>query len=320
MSSRTDKSTNEGKYYRTSSATSSHNIDIMLNDRQEVQRKSTSNLNDICDLEMRFKKTFEMYDKECAFIQYFKSQNYPNPYNIAAAPTPEKLMKNLIDGLIIEKRELLEPIVTGPNKGRYPIHFLLLQNHEVGKKILIKLIDLYGIEMYNLRYGEGLYKGESLLHMAIAQNDFDIVKYLLQQDVLNSHTTANRESANINGKCLKLRDGLSDSRVTGIFFKKQKDGGTLYIGKTPLQFAVALGHIQIVKIILNMYDFKSKELLLDIDKEYGTNIFHLLVKSGSTILFNIAITEPNRREPAIVTEPDEPEPRFGSMKCLMRKI
>ena len=162
-------------------------------------------------------------------------------------------MKILIDELIIEKHDLLKPILTGENKGRYPIHFLLLQNHVVGKKILIKLIDLYGIEIYDLRYGEGLYEGESLLYMAIAQNDFDIVKYLLQQDILDSHTIANRTSANmnVNGKCLKLQDGLSNSRVTGTFFKKQKDGGKIYIGKTPLQFAVALGHIEIFKIILN---------------------------------------------------------------------
>ena len=42
-----------------------------------MRRKSTSMLiNDTSDLEMRFKKLFEIYDKECAFINYFKNKKY----------------------------------------------------------------------------------------------------------------------------------------------------------------------------------------------------------------------------------------------------
>ena len=97
--------------YNTTSSSSSYNINIMLTGSlTTMRRKSTSMLiNDTSDLEMRFKKLFEIYDKECEFINYFKNKNstddnsyedcddeyYPNPYNIAAAPSPKILMKQL---------------------------------------------------------------------------------------------------------------------------------------------------------------------------------------------------------------------------------
>eukprot|EP00942_MAST-04A_sp_MAST-4A-sp1_P000545 g545.t1 len=270
-------------------------------------------INDTSDLEMRFKKLFEIYDKECAFINYFKNKNsmdnsyedcddeyYPNPYNIAAAPSPKILMKQLINSIIINKRDLLKPLSSGENKGRYPIHFLLLANHIVGKKMCKKIIDLYGKEVYRLCYGKGLYEGESLLHMAIAQNDFHIVKYLLQKDILDAHVAANRTSNDLDASkendTFFGDDHLSSTSVKGNFFKKRKDGGKIYIGKTPMHFAVALGHLEIVKILLNMYEFKGKRLLLDIDGEYGTNIFHFLVKSGSTQLFDLLVSQMDKKD------------------------
>ena len=301
--------------YNTTSSSSSYNINIMLTGSlNTMRRKSTSMLiNDTSDLEMRFKKLFEIYDKECAFINYFKNKNstdnsyedsddeyYPNPYNIAAAPSPKILMKQLINSLIINKRDLLKPLSSGENKGRYPIHFLLLANHIVGKKMCKKLIDLYGKEVYRLCYGKGLYEGESLLHMAIAQNDFHIVKYLLQKDILDAHIAANRTSNDLNASkendTFFGDDHLSSTSVKGKFFKKRKDGGKIYIGKTPMHFAVALGHLEIVKILLNMYEFKGKRLLLDIDGEYGTNVFHFLVKSGSTQLFDLLVSQMDKKD------------------------
>ena len=61
--------------YNTTSSSSSYNINIMLTGSlNTMRRKSTSMLiNDTSDLEMRFKKLFEIYDKECAFINYFKN-------------------------------------------------------------------------------------------------------------------------------------------------------------------------------------------------------------------------------------------------------
>ena len=63
--------------YNTTSSSSSYNINIMLTGSlNTMRRKSTSMLiNDTSDLEMRFKKLFEIYDKECAFINYFKNKN-----------------------------------------------------------------------------------------------------------------------------------------------------------------------------------------------------------------------------------------------------
>ncbi|PNH09877.1 Transient receptor potential cation channel subfamily V member 6 [Tetrabaena socialis] len=114
--------------------------------------------------------------------------------------------------------------------GENVFHIAMLLNTPSTLAIAKYLVKLYGKTLVNTPYQErktetdpaGLYEGETALHIAIVNHDFDMVKFLVQ-----------------NGADVR-------ARAYGSFFQP---GSAVYYGEYPLSFAACTGQKDIVSYL-----------------------------------------------------------------------
>eukprot|EP01062_Namystynia_karyoxenos_P034965 TRINITY_DN25618_c0_g1_i1.p1 TRINITY_DN25618_c0_g1~~TRINITY_DN25618_c0_g1_i1.p1 ORF type:complete len:1652 (+),score=355.31 TRINITY_DN25618_c0_g1_i1:104-4957(+) len=98
-------------------------------------------------------------------------------------------------------------------------------------------------------YDELYYDGETVLHMAVADGDLEVVKRLVQK-------THSRRREKPKGKPPQTRVSL-DLRAYGSFFAPGPSG--LYFGEYPLSFAVACGHLEVAEALLEAERARARE-------------------------------------------------------------
>ncbi len=141
---------------------------------------------------------------------------------------------------LVEQKEF-NPLARGAF-GETILHTALLFNRD---EIAMFIVDRFPV-LINSIYKHAVYKGETAVHMAIVNQNFKMLKFLI------------RRGAVING-----------CHATGAFFKRE--GGTAYYGETPLHFAVCTGQVHMVEYLL-----QQGARIDDVDS-CGNTAFHLCV-------------------------------------------
>jgi len=144
-----------------------------------------------------------------------------------------------ISALIKTKGEII--LSSRGSVGESPIHSSLLYGNQHVAKWLIENYP----NLIDQTYGKGIYKGENLLHIAIVNKDYDMVKFLVERS-----------------------PELLKGKATGSFFQV---GTPCYYGEYPLFFAACTNQRKIFKYLVS----KGAELLA-VDGN-GNNILHLAV-------------------------------------------
>mmetsp|Transcript_87364 Transcript_87364/g.168115 ORF Transcript_87364/g.168115 Transcript_87364/m.168115 type:complete len:693 (+) Transcript_87364:81-2159(+) len=133
--------------------------------------------------------------------------------------------------------------------GETPLHMLVLFSHfELAKALLARYPTLLADQ-----YLEPMYKGETCLHIAIVQRNFDMVHFLLQ----------------VGKACGQLHELLC-ARAQGDFFAKGKE---CYYGEFPLGFAVSTNQAKMVRLLVQEFGAPLEQ-----EDSHGSNLLHLAVE------------------------------------------
>jgi hypothetical protein len=200
------------------------------------------------------------------------------------------------------------PFPTGP-VGDSPIHdCFLLGLMDIGKKLIEKYYsspELLSVSYKNdldpwrkeldrqkstsqlCQTGEdGLYTGETVLHIAIVQANSEMVQYLLEQGIeISSRATGvffqpkylRPLSVELTTwqtfKAWIIGIDLKREKFAAVLKRENKDSGT-YFGEYPLSFAASIGNVEICNLlyyykqlrIQSCMDFESKKTVKDVCK------------------------------------------------------
>ncbi|CAG9466553.1 unnamed protein product [Pedinophyceae sp. YPF-701] len=184
-----------------------------------------------------------------------------SPWYAAKTGALEKIMQLFPGQNVYEK---------GP-VGDNVFHVAMLVNTPSSLAIARYLVQLYGTELINCPYQErtrytdppGLYEGETALHIAIVNRDFDMVKYLVQ-----------------NGADVR-------ARAFGKFFAR---GRPCYYGEYPVSFAASLGLHDICAYL------KRHGAHVSDRDSYGNTALHLCVFHNRQETYDYLVTYLGARE------------------------
>ena len=192
--------------------------------------------------------------------------------------TPELLqLKDLKDRYAILENDLLSKLSrTDPGPvGNLPLHdCLLLGLTDLFKKVVTRRPDLVNLPYKNdldpwrnpsetTRHDDddadgeedGLYTGETALHIAIVQKDLHLVGFLLEN---GASLSARARGVFFQPRRIRLRVIFpSNPRPMEVGKTIQNDESGAYFGEYPLSFAASVGSIEACKRILETWNFRA---------------------------------------------------------------
>ena len=134
--------------------------------------------------------------------------------------------------------------------GATPVHFAFLtRKTDIGKELVMRYP-----HCATYLYGAGPYVGENVLHIAIMQQNVDLVAWLL-----------------------RANPTLLNAEVVGEFFAP---GGMVYFGGYPLLFAVSSNQRDVLQTILDTHTWAKDEELrnqITLSDRYGNTALHMAV-------------------------------------------
>ena len=156
--------------------------------------------------------------------------------------------------------------------GATPVHFAFLRRKtNIGKELVLRYP-----HCATYTYGQGPYLGENILHIAIMQQNVDLVRWLL--------------GAN---------PALLNAEVVGKFFAP---AGMVYFGGYPLLFAVSSNQREVLQTILNTRARDSEEELknhITVVDRYGNTALHMTVIHDLPDMYDLVLEVAEKLE-----EPD----------------
>lgn len=155
--------------------------------------------------------------------------------------------------------------------GETPFHLLFINNTPKHLAIARMLLELYPSLAVDEYMGFDYY-GESPLHLAIIQNDIDLVKRLL-----------NTGFCNVQGRAQGRFFMPLDVKRGNITMLKSNYDGFAYFGEYPLSFAASIGNFDMYDVLLESNaDVEAKDQL-------GNTALHLTVIHNKMDMFHHAI-------------------------------
>ena len=170
--------------------------------------------------------------------------------------------------------------------GATPLQLLVLKHTEPALKIAQEIIQQQP-ELCTDEYTGEMYKGETLLHMAIIKRSLEMVKLLVTI----------------------CPDKLLGKRATGKFFNPSS--GPCYYGELPLAFAVCTNQPEMVRVLLNA----GADLTLQ-DEANGNNAAHMAVLFNLPEMYDLLRAEWNARKQSGKVECLTDRPNKFGQGCL----
>ncbi|XP_055502293.1 transient receptor potential cation channel subfamily V member 6-like isoform X2 [Leucoraja erinacea] len=192
---------------------------------QSVSKDNTSDKLELGGRQKNFNNVFEV-----------KSRGIESPLFKAARQNDVESLKNLLE----EKH--VDPFERG-TVGETVLHVAALYNSKEAAIILLNTFPFLMDEPIDCE----MYKGETALHIAVVNQNVDLIKELLA-----------------------LNADIKNSRAVGTFFTPGKDC-RCYYGEYVLSFAACIGNEQIVKMIV------AHGAPLNAQDKQGNTVFHMLV-------------------------------------------
>lgn len=142
-----------------------------------------------------------------------------------------------------DKKQVCWDITKRGTVGETILHLCMLKASDENNHLVRRLLDAYPALVHDTYLG-GEYFGETVLHMAVVNQDPDMVRFLLEK------------GADVN------------ARACGTFFSP---GGTVYWGEYPLSFAACIGSKECVEVLI--------EYGADVNKQdyHGNTAMHVMV-------------------------------------------
>jgi len=131
--------------------------------------------------------------------------------------------------------------------------------------------------LVNAQFTDARYKGETALHIAIVNENLEMVKFLLSKPDPAKGATK-RQKANPNAMC------------TGTFFDKKK--GKMYMGGYPLSFAACRGNKEIVNALL-----EGGAKFSNRDDVRGNTVLHMVVLQGLPDMYDHIFRKCQEKQP-----------------------
>ncbi|KAJ3312615.1 Transient receptor putative cation channel sub V member 5, partial [Blyttiomyces sp. JEL0837] len=199
------------------------------------------------------------------------------------ADSSEQTTMELIPPEILQK-ELLEDVRR---------IWAAVRNGKGDLKRLKEIVERHGESYQRLHNGQHILEqrgpeGETLLHLAVLFRHDDIVDYLLKERLHENpnyiyegsnyygehccHILAEQGRLGMLKKFVNRGADVHTPRATGKFFSQN---GTLYFGGTILAFAACMGHMDIVKYLINTVGVDP-----GMRDHYGNNVLHVLAYWG----------------------------------------